>query len=677
MGRKPFTKPTLGKEHMRRTGIALAGTTAFVSCVAAAWAGGPPLNANTNLNNFYIRGTQPDALVDLIEPSTSCTGCHSGDATTPIYDDWNGSLKAHAGRDPLMYACLDIANADAPGIGDTCLRCHLPKGWLEGRSTPTNGSSMEPQDRDSINCNFCHRMVDPYSKPGAPAADAAILAALGLDAPIQSMDLGVPSMPGDNGSAGYVIDPEDRRRGPRPQIPGEVWMAGGPLDPEEACCDFFHRFVSGAGDTYQSALHRRSDMCSTCHDVSFPHLMRQPNGSYTLNALNQKHPTGNKYDMLGEQRTYSEWLKSTFAATGVDMGGRFGGLNNPIIRDCQDCHMPVDEVQACLEPRSERPTTRRHYFSGASTWVLDAIGAYYGPGGESMTNEISEAGVASLQANKARNIDMLQRAADLSVGVLAEPVPKLQVRVTNQTGHKLPTGYPEGRRIFLTVEYYSPLNPENPIQVLGEYDFNTATLHEESTKVYEAHFGIDAPLAAALNRPEGPSSHAALSNKCFKDNRIPPRGFTNAAFAAVQAAPVAYEYPDGQYWDDTLYNIPAGACSATVKLYYQSTTREYMEFLRDNNPNASTPGNNGEIAYNLWAAFGFGEPVLMATQSIALANPGDTNLTPPADAADVQTFVAVLLGLDTHPLRLCAADVDGNGAVDGRDVQPFVDLIIP
>lgn len=61
--------------------------------------------------------------------------------------------------------------------------------------------------------------------------------------------------------------------------------------------------------------------------------------------------------------------------------------------------MPVDEVQACLEPRSERPTTRRHYFS-ASTWVLDAIDAYYGPGGESMTNEISEGGVESLQANK-------------------------------------------------------------------------------------------------------------------------------------------------------------------------------------------------------------------------------------------------------------------------------------
>ena len=30
----------------------------------------------------------------------------------------------------------------------------------------------------------------------------------------------------------------------------------------------------------------------------------------------------------------------------------------------------------------------------------------------------------------------------------------------------------------------------------------------------------------------GPAFHLALANKVFKDNRIPPRGFSNAAFAA-------------------------------------------------------------------------------------------------------------------------------------------------
>ena len=43
-------------------------------------------------------------------------------------------MMAQSGRDPLMWAALAVANQDAPNSGETCLRCHLPKGWLEGRS---------------------------------------------------------------------------------------------------------------------------------------------------------------------------------------------------------------------------------------------------------------------------------------------------------------------------------------------------------------------------------------------------------------------------------------------------------------------------------------------------------------------------------------------------------------
>ena len=36
-------------------------------------------------------------------------------------------------------------------------------------------------------------------------------------------------------------------------------------------------------------------------------------------------------------------------------------------------------------------------------------------------------------------------------------------------------------------------------------------------------------MAAATGLPEGVNLHLALANKKYKDNRIPPRGFTNAA----------------------------------------------------------------------------------------------------------------------------------------------------
>jgi len=657
---------------------ATVGLGVVVLAAATAWAD-PPLNLNTNLGNYYIRGTQPNTITATIEYSGSCAACHSTTVDSPIYDDWAGNLMAHAGRDPVMYACMDIANAEAPGIGDACIRCHMPKAWLEGRSTPTDASAVTVDDRDSITCHFCHRLVDPYNKPGAPAADSAILAALGADLPIQSMDLGMPSMPGDNGSAGYVVDPQDRRRGPRNIIPSDVWLSGQPLPPNDACCDFFHEVV-GSNDTFTSALHRRSDICATCHDVSFGHLMRQPDGSYTFNGTGNHHPTGNKYDMIPEQRTYSEWLKSDFATTGVDMGGRFGGLNHPIIRDCQDCHMPVDDVQACLDSRSLRVDTRRHYFSGAATWVLDAIGAHYGQGGTSGTNELGDDVVLDLAANKQRNIGMLQRAADLDLSIAPNPMTgqiQLKARVVNQTGHKLPTAYPAGRRIFLSVQFFSAANPGTPIAEYGHYDFNTATLDESNTKVYQAEFGLDANIAAALNRPVGPSHHAALSNKLYFDNRIPPRGFTNANYAAIQAPHVGYSYSDGQYWDDTYYPIPAGACSAVVQLYYQASTREYMEFLRDNNPNAAQPDDRGELAYNLWQAFGLGEPVLMAVGAVDVATPGDTNLNGAVTVADIPSFIAVLLGVDNDPNKRCAADVNHDGVVNGRDVTGFADLLTP
>lgn len=61
--------------------------------------------------------------------------------------------------------------------------------------------------------------------------------------------------------------------------------------------------------------------------------------------------------------------------------------------------------------------------------------------------------------------------------------------------------------------------------------------------------------------PEGPSFHFVLNNKIFFDNRIPPRGFTNAAFQEIQSPPVGYSYADGQYWDDTQYILPTAADS--------------------------------------------------------------------------------------------------------------------
>ena len=52
-------------------------------------------------------------------------------------------------------------------------------------------------------------------------------------------------------------------------------------------------------------------------------------------------------------------------------------------------------------------------------------------------------------------------------------------------------------------------------------------------------------------------------------------------FEAIQAAPVGYTYADGAYSDITEYYLPEDAYRINVKLLYQTTSKEYIEFLRD------------------------------------------------------------------------------------------------
>jgi len=77
------------------------------------------------------------------------------------------------------------------------------------------------------------------------------------------------------------------------------------------------------------------------------------------------------------------------------------------------------------------------------------------------------------------------------------------------------------------------------------------------------------------------------------------------------------EYADGQNWDVTEYFTPKEAASATVRLRYQSTTKEFIEFLRDQNKgNHWDVFNAGERVYEAWDATGKAPPVDMATGKI-------------------------------------------------------------
>jgi hypothetical protein len=539
----------------------------------------------TTLRDFDMPGTQPFEAGTLNNPS-NCATCHGGyDPAVEPYFNWQGSMMAQASLDPLFKANMVIANQDAPDSGDICLRCHLSAGWLQGRSVPTDGSAMLVADEIGVACDLCHRMVDPIYEAGvSPLEDFDILEVLKF--PTTNFALGM-----------FTVDPAGgARRGPFTNA-----ATGHPI--------------------IVSPFHQEAAFCGTCHDVSNPAFEKDGAGGYAPNALNSTPPAENfaSTNLAPVERTYSEWLNSTYNTAEGVYAPEFGG-NKAFVAICQDCHMRDVTGQGCNMDPPVRDDLPLHDMTGGSTWISGLL-----PG-----MHPSKVNAAALDAGIARSRYMLQYAADLDAVQQEE---ELKVTVTNQTGHKLPTGYPEGRRIWINVKFYD--KSANLLGESGAYDPNSGELsHGEQDKIYDIEPAIDSTVSDITGIPEGPSFHFVLNSAVHKDNRIPPRGFTNTAFAEFGGSPVGYAYADGQYWDDTLYAIPAGATSAQVTLYYQSTSKEFVEFLRDKN----TTNTLGQDMYDLWEANDKCPPEQMAQVQINLTVPADLDQDFDVDAADLAQF---------------------------------------
>ena len=523
----------------------------------------------TTLRDVTLPGTQPFESGILEDPGSVCFSCHgSYDPNVEPWATWQGSMMAHAQKDPLFLAALAIAEQDAPSSGDLCLRCHTPGGWQEGRSVDTSGELVNEKDRQSVQCDVCHRLVDFDYQPGtSPLEDQAVLS-------------GIDPLPLQYGNGQFITDPLPTMRGPY----GDGQASHGSLE---------------------SPLHRSSAVCGTCHDVSNPVFVQVGVGDYAPNGFDQEHPDMDLRNMFPIERTYSEWTQSEYATSGVFAPQFAGTKPDGIVSSCQDCHMRDVGGKGCNESGApNRTDLPLHDFTGGNTFIPDILYDFF-PG---------EVDTIALQAGKQRATEMLQLAATLET--FPEPY-GLRVRVTNETGHKLPSGYPEGRRIWLHVRAVDGGGTQ--VFESGAYDGSTGILtHDEDLKIYEIHPGISPSLAPVVGMPAGPSFHFVLNDTVYFDNRIPPRGFTNAAFEAIQSPVVGYSYADSAYWDETEYFLPSNAETAHVALYYQTTSKEYVEFLRD----ANTTNSAGQDLYDAWVAHGRSTPVLMAQSTVSLEDIG-------------------------------------------------------
>jgi hypothetical protein len=661
-----MNRTTLKNQIAAATGIVFVG-----ALLTYAWT---PVPVKQD-RNVFMPGSQPGSVA--LESAGRCDNCHGGynKAIEPAHN-WRGGMMANAARDPLWAACLTVALQDSIAVlgnanaGDLCIRCHTPTGWLGGRSDPPNLTALAGSDFEGVSCDACHKMVDPFrglKQTDVPAETAStaiteanktytqdynVLAVLqlfdgtlffnaGTDLPRHYGNGTLPNYI-ESTSGQYFMDNSTPKRGPRADA-----------DPK-------HQW-------YYSRYHKSKYFCGTCHDVSNPVLARVLSGD---NTVPEKQAAAS---YMHVERTFSEFMLSAYGrGTGAITAAKIGV---GVAGKCQDCHMRnVTGTSANKAGIQTRTDLALHDQTGGNAWIAgilasadtfstsyDAYNYAILSGQKYPGAKVDVAGIqnfgAALRDGQARALQQLQMAADLVT--VADTASDITLRIVNNTGHKITSGFPEGRRIWLNVKFYDAgnvlvgeINPYEPLVVSNNTYVSGGILHATNDElVYEAGF------SSAVTGEEH-SFHFVLGTSRYKDNRIPPKGFDIANAATRHAQPVwhgadapnyftAAEYAGG--YDEVTVAKPAGAVRWEAALYYQTTSKEYVEFLRDEingtattlpagsyiaqtDPYFSTLKDWGKALYDLWLHNGGAAPVLMTSLGGGTPPP-----PPPCDAPSVPT----------------------------------------
>ncbi|MDH3284384.1 MAG: hypothetical protein OEQ13_06550, partial [Acidobacteriota bacterium] len=504
------TRRVFGRvRHARWMPVALA------TCLLIAWIA--VLAAETVPTDVQIPGTQP-APTDNVPTLNSTSNCNCHDfapvdgqplESVPQYG-WEGGMMANAGRDPLFWATVAVAEQDFlpndGGVGDLCLHCHSVKGWLEGRSVPTDGSGMDPNtDAEGIMCEFCHLLTNPDQPNSIPSPPEGVYVE-----EQNGVFVAYDETTGEGyyGGAQYVVNSGGTRLGPY-------------SDP------------SARHDVIPSSYHRDARLCGTCHDVSNPavgdlahnHGAMIPLPGSSSGVLNgpvaDKAAMNNPPETYGiVERTFSEWVSSGLDTLRVN---DFPTLPDPILKTpggaldrayqaalwgtcsssgdlcnvdencggsetcnhitadyqqpmvtpaaagdpryytCQTCHMSAVGGKGANQGRGNkwdnsdpwdrdiRPDLPAHDQTGMSYWVQKAVQWQDQQGTLRFGTGLSGDQIERMNAAMVRSENHLKSAGHLAA---AQEGNNLEVTVTNLTGHKLITGYPEGRRMWINVKWF-------------------------------------------------------------------------------------------------------------------------------------------------------------------------------------------------------------------------------
>ena len=580
--------------------------------------------------------------VGVFTDARTCAGCHrasasgdvpavmrfadaQGEDISPLYQ-WRHSIMAHAFDDPYYQAVVEdeatLFSALAGLVEDTCLTCHTPMAHTNAHQTGVDLSqdasctladgcyrlataSTQDHAREGVSCTLCHQIRNDNLGSAASFSGSFSIAAAGdadaftIYGPYQNPHAGGANLMQSN--SGYT-----------------------PL----------------FGSQVTSSAH-----CASCHTLFTP----------TLDVVTDL-PTGNEFL---EQGAFLEWQNSVYASGASEE------------QQCQDCHMPDPAPSAystriAVRPNGtvntlwpERSPFFTHSMVGGNSHILELLRDNRSMLGIETSTSISGfdekiSQTRALLENKSAALDITQ------IGVAGSEL-AVDVRITNHSGHKLPTGYPS-RRIWiqLTVRDVGGqvIFESGTPDAQGQISTDSARLAPaclavrkpagfSNAECFEPHRDlIDAPTQIALYEPvlgdsNGDITHILLYAASYlKDNRIPPEGFTNSRADSIEAQtrPVGVDTdPDfnvagGQEGSgsDTVHyrialNAPNGPYSIDARLLYQALSPSFVDALHSSGSRVS----DFKQMYTQ-------NPSVIETLATSSATSG-TNTPPVADAGADQT----------------------------------------
>jgi hypothetical protein len=513
--------------------------------------------------------TEPNSLVNAVAESANCQLCHTFD---------NAMAAAAEPRYAPFYGWQGSLMANA---------ARDPIFWA--------GVALADQDHpgETVDCVRCHSPRAYLEGRGdATSIDqltTADLEGVGCELCHRMTDQGAL------GNAQYAID----------DVPGP----GGNV-PRRGPWDYTDGVAQPPHDWAFDGFLGSAQLCGTCHDVTTPRERLDDDGNATGMLFN-------------EQRTYSEWAGSALAQPGEGF------------RSCQDCHMPaVTDKPGCqdrVDQNSHPIGGRRHDLVGANRFMVELLRAEYGSDGTGLINDFF------FEQTLDRMDELLATAATLELQGppdvhLGEGLQGLAATVTNETGHKLPTGYTEGRIMWLEV---TASYGEQVVWTSGRYVEGQGPEEDSQLRSYRGE---------AEQHATGITMHLLLNDHWVEDTRIPPRGL----LPNPETDPVGGRYAlqgDGTWphFDVAEYAFPGvtdvqdatpedatdDVLDVQVRLLYLVNTPEYVQLLADDNV-TNEAGSDVAMQFD---ALGGAPPLVLAEAALTVPIVGFAE--PPSESTGV------------------------------------------